>query len=66
MIFFSKTLAKVWLFYMVQNVPAFLLKLVMGEMSASTCCRRVSSDKIEKMVLALNIKILRDSSNLPI
>jgi hypothetical protein len=37
----------------------FFIKIVMGEMSVSTCCRRVSSDKIEKMVLALKHKNLK-------
>jgi uncharacterized protein len=47
---FSKTLAKIFGYSIwLPNVPAFLLKLVMGEMSKIVLTgRRVASDKIEK------------------
>jgi uncharacterized protein (TIGR01777 family) len=49
--FFSKTLAKIYGYNIwLPNIPAFLIKIVMGEMAAIILTgRRVSSDKIEKL-----------------
>ena len=48
---FSKTLARIYGYSIwLPNVPAFILKLVMGEMAVIVLTgRRVSSDKIEKV-----------------
>jgi uncharacterized protein (TIGR01777 family) len=60
---FSKTLAKVYGYSIwLPNVPAFLLKLVMGEMSKLVLTgRRVSSDKIEKLGFNFKHKKLEDT-----
>jgi uncharacterized protein (TIGR01777 family) len=60
---FSKTLAKVYGYSIwLPNVPAFLLKLVMGEMSKLVLAgRRVSSDKIEKMGFSFKHKNLEET-----
>jgi uncharacterized protein (TIGR01777 family) len=60
---FSKTLAKVYGYSIwLPNIPAFLLKLVMGEMSKLVLTgRRVSSDKIEKLGFNFKHKKLEDT-----
>jgi len=62
---FSKTLAKmygysIWL----PNVPAFFLKIALGEMAQILLTgRRVSSEKIEKMGVQFRFKNLEDALN---
>ena len=62
---FSKTLAKmygysIWL----PNVPAFFLKIALGEMAQILLTgRRVSSEKIEKMGIQFRFKNLEDALN---
>jgi uncharacterized protein len=62
---FSKTLAKmygysIWL----PNVPAFFLKMVLGEMAQILLTgRRVSSEKIEKIGVQFRFKNLEDALN---
>jgi uncharacterized protein len=62
---FSKTLAKMygystWL----PNVPAFFLKIALGEMAQILLTgRRVSSEKIEKMGVQFRFKNLEDALN---
>ncbi|MFT7335438.1 MAG: hypothetical protein ACI9M1_001345 [Porticoccaceae bacterium] len=60
---FSKTLAKVYGYPIwLPNVPAFLLKLVMGEMSKLVLTgRRVSSDKIEGIGFNFKHRNLEDT-----
>ncbi len=57
---FSKTLAKIYGYSIwLPNVPAFVLKLVMGEMAEMILTgRRVSSDKIEKLGFQFQFKNL--------
>lgn len=58
--FFSKTLAKVFGYSIwLPNVPAFVIKLAMGEMSKIVLNgRRVSSEKIEKLGFQFQFKSL--------
>ncbi len=57
---FSKTLARIYGYSIwLPNVPAFILKLVMGEMSIIVLTgRRVSSDKIERVGFQFKFKNL--------
>ncbi|WP_269227538.1 TIGR01777 family oxidoreductase [Flavobacterium eburneipallidum] len=60
---FSKTLAKTYGYTLwLPNVPAFLLKLVLGEMSKIILTgRRVSSAQIEKLGFEFRFKNLKDA-----
>lgn len=60
---FSKTLAKTYNYTLwLPNVPAFLLKIVLGEMSKIILTgRRVSSARIEKLGFEFRFKNLKDA-----
>lgn len=60
---FSKTLARIFGYSIwLPNVPAFVLKLVMGEMSVIVLTgRRVSSDKIEQTGFQFQFKNLEEA-----
>ena len=60
---FSKTLAKVFGYSIwLPNVPAFVLKLAMGEMSKIVLNgRRVSSEKLEKLGFQFKYKNLEEA-----
>jgi NAD dependent epimerase/dehydratase family enzyme len=60
---FSRTLAKIFGYTIwLPNVPAFLLKLVMGEMSKIVLTgRRVASDKIERTNFNFQYKNLEEA-----
>jgi NAD dependent epimerase/dehydratase family enzyme len=60
---FSKTLAKVYGYSIwLPNVPAFLIRIVLGEMSKLILTgRRVSSEKIESIGLKFKHKNLEET-----
>jgi uncharacterized protein len=60
---FSKTLAKIYGYSIwLPNVPAFLMKIVMGEMAQIVLAgRRVSSEKIEKLGFQFQYKNLESA-----
>lgn len=62
-VIFSQTLAKIFGYAIwLPNVPAFLIKLAMGEMGQIILTgRRVSSDKIEKLGFKFKFKSLESS-----
>lgn len=60
---FSKTLAKIYGYSIwLPNIPAFLIKLALGEMAQIVLKgRRVSSEKIEKLGFKFQFSILEDA-----
>ncbi len=59
-LFFSETLARIYGYAIwLPNIPSFLIKMVMGEMSKMILTgRRISSGKIEKLGFQFQFKTL--------